>query len=212
MSSAFSHLADLIDRARKADGAPRQTQQDREAERRDREARRQQSREDIAFGRRSFLEQQSKQAAEADSEAQYEAFCKAQALKIIQAGARARGLPVPTRLIQGDPFQPFLDQEQSPEYPDDPNYHDPGKDPSEGDDSPVDDKDHKTKKKTVKKKVQDEGDEEADSGEPKEPDTTPNPPKGESPEEYRARCAATALAIVNSGRRRRGLPLLSKLD
>jgi hypothetical protein len=201
--SAFDHLADLIDRARKADAAPRRTQQDREAERRDREARRQQSREDIAFGRRSFLEQQARESEESDPEA-YLRHCKAQALLIIQAGARARGLPVPTRLVQ--------DEEPSDEYPGRDNYNSPGNPDDGGDDQPSP-KDKKGKKKAKPAKVEDQNDDEdADSGEPKEPDTTPNPPKGETPEEYRARCAATALAIVNSGRKRRGLPLLSKLE
>jgi hypothetical protein len=147
MVSRFAILADLI---RGPEAAPRQAQQDRKAERRDREARRRRSREDIAFGRRAFLEQ-ARQAEESDPEAARLAHDKAMALLIVQAGARARGLPVPTRLIQDEPS---FDREPSNEYPDD--YHGPSKDPDDGDDSPVDDRDHKTRKTKKSKKAKDE--------------------------------------------------------
>jgi hypothetical protein len=171
-SSRFSFLADLI---RSPDAAPRQTQRDREAERA-------QSRADIAYGRRMFLEQQAQQAAEADPEAQRMAFYKAQALKIIQAGARARGLPVPTRLVQDDQ--------------DDAEDHDA---PGPGDDSPVDDR--KDKGKKAKKKAKPAADDDEPEGAEDETDKNEN---GETSAQYWRRVKATAAAIVMAGKRRRG--------
>jgi len=219
MVSRFAILADLI---RGPEAAPRQAQQDRKAERRDREARRRRSREDIAFGRRAFLEQQARQAEESDPEAARLAHDKAMALLIVQAGARARGLPVPTRLIQDEPS---FDREPSNEYPDD--YHGPSKDPDDGDDSPVDDRDHKTRKTKKSKKAKDEDntDEQAEDDEdaedkPSKPRDrgdgdentnddekrrgTANPMSGESVSAYWRRVDATAAAIIRAGKRRRG--------
>ena len=93
-----------------------------------REAERRQIKEDMAEGRRTA----QKQAAAADPNAAYEAHCKAQALRIVQAGARARGIPVPTCLEQ---------DRDDEEYP--------------GDDTPVDDKDHKKSKELKSENLRD---------------------------------------------------------
>jgi hypothetical protein len=90
MASRFAHLRAIFEQP---------TAPERQQTRAEREAERAQSRTDMAFGRRTFLEQQAKQAAESDPQAQREAFYKAQALKIVRAGALARGLPVPTRRL-----------------------------------------------------------------------------------------------------------------
>jgi len=190
MASAFSHLADLIDRAQKADGAPRQTQrpiasaQDREAEQRDREAYRRQSREDIAFGRKAFLEQQARQAEESDPEAARLAHDKAVALLIVQAGARAKGLPVPTRLVQ--------DEEPSDEYHDE---------RGPGDDRPHP-RDKKSKKKAKPKPV-DEGDKDSNEDD-EDANQGDEDDQGETEAQYQERCRATAHAIIMAGKRRRG--------
>ena len=186
MSSAFSHLADLIDRARKADGAPRQAQQDREAARA-------QSRQDIRDGRRMFLEQQARQTAEADPEAAYLRHCKTVALAICNAGRRARGEPPLKRLMQ----------DESPEYPDDTN---PNKtDDTTGDDRP--NPPNKGKKKTVKKKIEDQSDDE-DAEEP----VDEGDGDFDTNDDKKKRDKAAALLILNAGRRAKGLPLLTLQD
>jgi hypothetical protein len=158
-----------------------------------------------------FLEQQSRQA-DADPEAQREAFYKAQALKIVNAGLRARGMPLRTCLIQDEPFQPLFDQTPSEEYP--PDSNGPSKDPDDADDSPVDDRKDKTKKSKKSKKVQ-EDDEDAEEKDESDGDTDTNPDKqksgaanpqpGETIDQYWQRVRSTARAITRAGDRRRGL-------
>jgi hypothetical protein len=86
-TSRFDHLRFLFEQP---SPAPTERQQTRT----EREAARAQSRADMAYGRRTFLEQQARQAEENDPEAQRVAFHKAQALKIVNAGLRARGMPL----------------------------------------------------------------------------------------------------------------------
>jgi hypothetical protein len=182
MTSSFSIIGMRLENTRKAEArqpSPRQTQQDREGARA-------QSRQDIADGRRMFLEQQARQAAEADPEAAYLAHCKAQALKICNAGRRARGLPLLTRLAQ----------DESPEYPD--QFHTPDESPDEGDDRPVDDK-----KRKGKKKAKDKNEEDREENENEGADDQPGSEEDEDEAEKR-RNKAAALLIINAGRRRRG--------
>ena len=185
----------LLEIARKAEAtqpSPRQTQQDREAARA-------QSRQDIADGRRMFLEQQARQAEESDPEAQRMAFYKAQALRIVNAGLRARGQPLRRCLVQDEPFQPGYEREPAEGYPD--------TDPSEGDDAPH--PPNKGKKKVTKKKVQDEDDgEQADGDEP----VDEGGDDFDSDNEKKKRDKAAALLILNAGRRAKGLPLLTLQD
>jgi len=61
-------------------------------------------REDMEFGRRSARQQ----AAAADPDAAYEAHCKAQALKIANAGQARRGLPLLKRWSMTSPRMPIL--------------------------------------------------------------------------------------------------------
>jgi hypothetical protein len=147
-----------------------------------REAERRQIKEDMAEGRRTA----QKQAAAADPNAAYEAHCKAQALRIVQAGARARGIPVPTCLEQ---------DRDDEEYP--------------GDDTPVDDKDHKKSKKRAKPaKIIGDDQSDDDAKEKDEGETS----DGNDEIEKEKRDKAAALLIINAGRRARNLPLLAKLD
>jgi hypothetical protein len=175
MASRFSTLADIL---RQQPSAERQ-----QPVRRDAESERRQIKEDMEFGRRTA----QKQAAAADPDAAYLAHCRAQALRIVQAGARARGLPVPTCLEQ--------DRDDAP---------------GPGDDTPVDDEDHKTKKskKRAKPAVADD-DEEAEADEPRDP-VDEGGDDFDSDDEKKHK--AIALRIINAGRRARGLPLLAKLD
>jgi hypothetical protein len=183
MASRFAYLAELIESARRAEArqpVERPSPRDREAERREREAYRRQSRQDIADGRRMFLEQQA--ARQADPEAEYWAHVKRTALAIANAGRRRRGLPLLSRLTQDD---------QSPEYPD--QFHTPDESPDEGDDAP--NPPNKSKKKVVKKKVEDDGDDD-EPGKPVD--------EGETEAQYWGRVHVTAAAIVAVGKRRRG--------
>jgi hypothetical protein len=187
MASRFSYLAHLIQSAKEADAERPKSREERERERA-------QSRQDIRDGRRMFLEQQSKQAAETDPEAAYLAHCKAQALKIINAGRAVRGQAPLERLMQ----------DESPEYPD--QFHTPDRDsPDQGDDSP--NPPNKGKKKTVKKKIEDQSDDE-DAEEP----VDEGGDDFDSDDEKKKRDKAIALQIINAGRRRDGLPLLTLRD
>jgi hypothetical protein len=195
MVSSFAYLARLAELARSGQSGPAPVE--RQQTREERERARAQSREDIAFGRRSFLEQQARQAEESDPEAAYRRHRKTQALAIINAGRRARGLPLLTRLEQ--------DREPSDEYPGRDNYNSPG-DPDDGGDDAPSPKDKKGKKKT--KKVQDEDDgEQADEDKPRDRGDEDN---NTNPDERKHK--AIALQIINAGRARRGLPLVSKLE
>jgi hypothetical protein len=167
MGSRFSHLHMLFQHPAPAERERTRAERDRESA---------QLREDLAEGQRLARKQAAQQAVDADPEA----FHKAQALKIIQAGARARGLPVPTHLVQDDA-------------------------PGPGDDQPIDDdKDHKKSKKKAKPKADDDED-----AKEKDEDETSD---GNDEVEKEKRDKAAALLICNAGRRRRNLPLLSKLD
>jgi len=141
------------------------------------------------------------QAARQDPQAEYAAFCKAQALRIIQAAARAKGLPVPTRLVQDD--------EPSDEYPNRDNYNSPGNPDDGGDDQPHP-KDRKGKEKGKPAKADDDenGDEQADGGEPRDEGGD----DFDSDDEKKKRDKVAALLIINAGRRRDGLPLLTLRD
>ena len=176
MTSRFSILADLI-KSPEADSPKSAAQREKE---------RAELRQDIAEGAAMARKFAAQQAADADPDAAYLAHCKAQALKIIQAGARARGLPVPTRLEQ--------DRDNAP---------------GPGDDTPVDDKDHKKSKKRAKPaKIigDDQGDDDAKE---KDEDETSD---GNDEIEKEKRDKAAALSIINAGRRARNLPPLAKLD
>jgi uncharacterized protein YkwD len=196
MPSSFSVIGMLLENARKAEArqpAPRHVTpsppRDREAERRELLA-------DMKWGAEQARKFAAQQAVEADPEAQREAFHKAQALKIVNAGRAARGLPLLKRLMQ----------DESPEYPDGDNYNSPG-DPDDGGDDAPNPKD-KSKKKTVKKKVEEEDEEEnQNSGADDQPSS-----EEDQEEAKKRRDKAAALSIVNAGRRRRNLPLLSKLE
>src|SRR5208337_2871024 len=132
MASSFSIIGMLLENARKAEA--RQTaERPKSAAQRERE--RAELRADMAWGTEQARKFAERQAAEADPEAARLAHDKAMALLIVQAGARARGLPVPTHLIQDGPLSRFADQEQSPVYPDKDNYNSPG-DPTDPDDEP----------------------------------------------------------------------------
>jgi hypothetical protein len=171
MASRFDHLRAIF----------QQPSAERPKSAAQREAERRQLREDLAEGQRLARKQAAQQAAAADPEA----FHKQQALKIIQAGARARGIPVPTRLEQ--------DRKPSDEYPDGDNYNSPGDPDDGGDDAPTKPKPKKAKPAKV---FSDEGDEDAEGGD----------------ETEESKNKAIALQIINAGRRARNLPLLTKLD
>jgi hypothetical protein len=147
MTSRFDHLRFLFEQP---SPAPTERQQTRT----EREAARAQSRADMAYGRRTFLEQQARQAEENDPEAQRVAFHKAQALKIVNAGLSARGMPLRRCLLQ----------DESPEYPDGDNYNTPGDPDDGGDDAP--NPPNKGKKKVTKKKIEDQSDDENGEDQP----------------------------------------------
>jgi hypothetical protein len=174
MTSRFAVLADLI-------RSPKDTADaDRPKTAAQRERERAELREDMAWGRG----QARKQAEESDPEAAYLAHCKRQALAILQAGARARGLPVPTRLVQ--------EEEPSDEYHDE---------PGPGDDRPHP-KDKKGRRKAKPKPV-DEGDKDSNEDD-EDANQGDEDDQGETEAQYWARVDQTAKAIIAAGRRRRG--------
>jgi hypothetical protein len=186
MTSRFHILADLIRSPKADDRQPVERPKSAEDDRREREAYRAQSRADMAYGRRTFLEQQVKQAArEPPREENYEAWCTLMAHRITDAGRRARGL----KPLFSD------DREPSDEYPDRDNYNSPGKDPDDGGDDSPNPKDKKVKKKAKPAKADDD-DEQAEGDDKNE--------NGETKAQYWARVNRTANAIIQAGRRRRG--------
>jgi len=189
--AAKARRSEAKDDARQTAGRPRTTAQ--------REAERAELRRDMAEGAAMAREYAAQQAAEADPDAAYRAHCKRQALLIVQAGARARGLPVPTRLVQ----------DQSPEYPDDSNG--PAKDNTDGDDT----SDPPKEKRKTKKKIKDE-DENIDAEDDEDAEDKPSKPLDRGHEDENTapdeKNKAIALQIINAGRRRRNLPLLTRLE
>jgi hypothetical protein len=177
MTSRFNHLRTIFEQ-------PAEHPKSREELEKDRA----QIREDMEFGRRSARQQ----AAAADPDAAYEAHCKAQALKIANAGQARRGLPLLKRLVDDEPEDADItdgdDQDHTPKK---------GKKkakPAADDDEPDADNDE----------PRDEGDEDNDTNNDKKRRGAANCQPGESVSSYWARVDASAAAIVRAAQRRRG--------
>jgi hypothetical protein len=174
MTSRFDHLRAIFTQP---------VERPKSASERDRD--REQLRADIAEGQRLARQQA---AREPDRETDYGAWCRAQALKIANAG------PLLKRLVDDEPEDA---------------------DVTDGDDSPVDDKDHKKSRKRAKPAkvigddqsdddAKDEGGDDYDSGDEKKLRGAANCQPGESVSAYWARVDASAAAIVRAAQRRRG--------
>jgi hypothetical protein len=184
MAGRFDHLRSVFQQP---------VERPKSASERDRD--REQLRADIAEGQRLAR----RQAAAADPDAAYLAHCRAQALRIANAGQARRGMPLLKRLVDDEP--------------------------DDADITDGDDQDHTPKKGKKRAKpakiISADDDEQADNDEPRDPvdeggddfDSddekkkkrgSANPALGETISQYWARVDATAAAIVAAAKKVRG--------